>query len=106
MERMPVPDAVGRSWDSFLHNLANKGRNKLLTFPDADKENELPPESKGQRAIGVVYNPAYEKYGNYIETIMSARYDAFLFIDETHALHSLHMPRSIDEPPETYPTGL
>jgi erythromycin esterase-like protein len=107
MERMPVPDAAGGSWDSFLHNLANKGRNKLLTFPDADKENEIPAESKGQRAIGVVYNPAYEKYGNYVETIMSARYDAFLFIDETHALHPLHMPQSVDEePPETFPTGL
>ncbi len=107
MERMPVPDAVGGSWDSFLHNLANKGRNKLLTFPDAVKENEIPAESKGQRAIGVVYNPAYEKYGNYVETIMSARYDAFLFIDDTHALHPLHMPQSVDEePPETFPTGL
>jgi erythromycin esterase-like protein len=43
---------------------------------------------RGQRAIGVVYNPQYEKYGNYVSTDISSRYDVFLFIDETHALHS------------------
>jgi len=111
MERMPVPSAIEGSWDSFLHSLNdNVGRNKLLTFDDIDKtETPLPSlfESKGQRAIGVVYNPSYEKQGNYVETILPIRYDAFLFIDETHALHPLHMPVSPDEElPETFPTGL
>ncbi len=112
MERMPVPSAVGGSWDSFLHNLdENVGGNKLLTFNDIDKLEASPSssllESKGQRAIGVVYNPSYEKYGNYVETILPIRYNAFLFIDETHALHPLHMPVSPDEElPETFPTGL
>ena len=109
MERMPVPSAIDGSWDSFLHRIDdNVGRNKLLTFDDIDKT-ETPSllESKGQRAIGVVYNPSYEKYGNYVETILPIRYDAFLFIDETHALHPLHMPVSPDEElPETFPTGL
>lgn len=110
MERMPVPSAIDGSWDSFLHSIDdnNMGRNKLLTFDDVDKiEDSLLLESKGQRAIGVVYNPSYEKYGNYVETILPIRYDAFLFIDETHALHPLHMPVSPDEElPETFPTGL
>jgi erythromycin esterase len=106
MERMPVPPAVDGSWDSFLHRVENKGQNKLLVFSGTDKM-ETPVESKGQRAIGVVYNPSYERYGNYVETILPARYDAFLFIDETHALHPLHMPVSLDEElPETFPTGL
>ena len=104
MERMPVPPAADGSWDNILHH-ANKGRNRLLTFTVDSAGTFF--ESKGQRAIGVVYNPNYEKYGNYVETIMSARYDAFLFIDETHALHPLHMPVSPDEElPETFPTGL
>jgi erythromycin esterase len=109
MERMPVPSAIDGSWDSFLHRLNdNVGRNKLLTFDDIDKtEASSLLESKGQRAIGVVYNPPYEKYGNYVETILPIRYDAFLFIDETYALHPLHMPESPDEElPETFPTGL
>ncbi len=110
MERMSVPPAIDGSWDSFLHSLGdhNAGSNKLLTFAYADKFKPGSPflESKGQRAIGVVYNPSYEKYGNYVETILPARYDAFLFIDETHALHPLHMQVSLDEElPETFPTG-
>jgi erythromycin esterase len=111
MERMSVPSAVDGSWDSFLHSL-DEGKdvrwNKLLTFDDIDKT-ETPSlfESKEQSATGVVYNPSYEKYRNYVETILPVRYDAFLFIDETHALHPLHMAVSPDEElPETFPTGL
>ena len=111
MERMPVPSAIDGSWDNFLHSLDdnNVGWNKLLIFDDTDKNEETSSllESKGQRAIGVVYNPSYERYGNYVETILPIRYDAFLFIDETHALHPLHMPVSPDEElPETFPTGV
>lgn len=110
MERMQVPSAIDGSWDSFLHSLDDNsaGPNKLLTFNDIDKMKASSLyESKGQRAIGVVYNPSYEKYGNYVETILPIRYDAFLFIDETHALNPLHMPISPDEElPETFPTGL
>ena len=111
MERMHVPSAIDGSWDSFLHSLDDNdsaGPNKLLTFNDIDKMKASSLfESKGQRAIGVVYNPSYEKYGNYVETILPIRYDAFLFIDETHALNPLHMPISPDEElPETFPTGL
>ena len=43
-------------------------------------------------AIGVVYNPEYERFWNYVPTILTKRYDVFLYIDKTHALHSLHMP--------------
>lgn len=64
---------------------------------------------RGQRAIGVVYNAAYEKYENYVPTILTKRYDAFVYIDETHALHPLYMPEvkeDKEELPETFPTGL
>jgi hypothetical protein len=61
----------------------------------------------GQRAIGVVYNPAYERYKNYVPTIITKRYDAFLHIDNTSALHPLYMPeiKEDDNLPETFPTG-
>jgi hypothetical protein len=29
---------------------------------------------------------------DYVPTILTKRYDAFLYIDETQALHPLHMP--------------
>ena len=101
MEKMPVPPAIEGSWDSFLHNLGGAG-NKMMVF-----DNKSDMESRGQRAIGVVYNPYYERHANYVETVMPVRYDAFLFIDRTRALSPLHMTVSPDEElPETFPTGL
>ena len=69
---------------------------KILDDAKKDKDRLSNDKYRGQRAIGVVYNPQYEKYGNYVPTILPLRYDAFLFIDETHALHPLHMP-TIDD---------
>ena len=40
----------------------------------------------GQRAIGVVYDPAHEKYGNYVETNLSKRYDYFVWLQSTSPL--------------------
>jgi hypothetical protein len=38
---------------------------------------------------------------------MPDRYDALIYIDESHALHPLHMRAESDgEPPETYPSGM
>jgi len=123
MERMRVPPAIEGSWDNILHK-QSKGSNSHLIFGDNDTEtntkDQLLAEDKrimrrtriGQRAIGVVYNPEYEKYGNYVPTLLNRRYDAFLHIDETHALHPLHMRSEVKEEeedkelPETFPTGL
>ena len=44
----------------------------------------------GHRAIGVTYNPAQERRGNYVPTVFPQRYDAFVFIEETRALTPLH----------------
>jgi erythromycin esterase len=116
MERMYVPSAVEGSWDSLLHEQSN-GSDSLLVFKEQDskkyKEQLLSEEEirtkRSQRAIGVVYNPAYERYGNYVPTLLTKRYDAFLHIDETHALHPLHMPETKEDKEdlkETFPTGL
>jgi erythromycin esterase len=116
MERMYVPSAVEGSWDSLLHEQSN-GSNSLLVFKEQDskkyKEQLLSEEEirtkRSQRAIGVVYNPAYERYGNYVPTLLTKRYDAFLHIDEIHALHPLHMPETKEDKEdlkETFPTGL
>jgi erythromycin esterase len=120
MEQMEVPPAIDGSWDNILHNIknefttittsySNNNNNKLIIFSNDNTINNKINnyEWRGQRAIGVVYNPQYEKYGNYVPTHLSSRYDAFLFIDETHALHPLHMQTIKDEDlPETFPTGL
>ncbi|HKO40044.1 MAG TPA: erythromycin esterase family protein [Nitrososphaeraceae archaeon] len=119
MEQMEVPPAIDESWDNILHNLqresiaASATNNKLIILSyESDNNNIFDNKTnnntwRGQRAIGVVYNPQYEKYGNYVPTDIHSRYDAFLFIDETHALHPMHMQPIKDEDlPETFPTGL
>jgi erythromycin esterase len=101
MERMQVPPAREGSWEDVLHRVGEE--DKLLIFADA--EDGL-VEPRGHRAIGVVYEPAYERYGNYVPTVLPRRYDAFLYLDETRALRPLRMqPRDDGEPPETFPSG-
>jgi erythromycin esterase-like protein len=41
------------------------------------------------RAIGVLYHPERERWGNYVPTVLGDRYDAFLWFDETSALRPL-----------------
>ena len=72
------------------------------------KQNNIKWLNAKKGAIGVVYNPEYERFWNYVPTILTKRYDVFLYIDKTHALHSLHMPevKEDEDLPETFPTGL
>jgi len=102
MRRMSVPAARAGSWEELLHRLG--GHNQLLIFrPGASGLQEW----RGHRAIGVVYHPAEEARGNYVPTSLAERYDAFVYIDEAHALHPLHLsPHDRGEPPETYPWGV
>jgi len=105
MERMEVPAGRPGSWEEVLHRIGAEDRLLLL---DEARFDEDCLEERGNRAIGVVYQPDYERYGNYVPTVLPLRYDAFLFLDETHALQPLHdvKPREKGEVPETYPTGV
>jgi hypothetical protein len=51
-----------------------------------------------------VYDPAMEKYGNYVQSLLPQRYDAFIFIDETKALHPLALHAERKKVPETLPS--
>jgi erythromycin esterase-like protein len=109
MQRMRVPEARTGSWEDMMH-VAVAGtaepRATLLVFADAD-DGGIPEldEPLAHRAIGVVYDPDHERWGNYVPTLIPRRYDAFVFIDETHALSPLHMPVKVGEVPETFPSG-
>jgi len=54
----------------------------------------------------VVYDPDREYYGNYVPSIIPDRYDAFVFIDESRALHPIKTLTKSDITPETYPWGI
>ncbi len=104
MRRLEVPRAQAGSWEDVLHR-ARRGDQLLLLDPADDPDVMLAP--RGHRAIGVVYNPERERYGNYVPTILPRRYDALIHIEESAALHPLHLePHAGHDPPETYPWGL
>jgi erythromycin esterase len=105
MQRMEVPEARAGSCENAMND-AGIG-DSLFLFPKGDApETERLREVRGHRAIGVVYNPSTEHWGNYVPTILPGRYDAFLYLEETSALDPLHMRVLRDgEVPETYPTG-
>src|SRR5262245_59941874 len=64
-------------------------------------------DPRGHRAIGVVYHPEVDQLGNSVPTVLPCRYDAFVFLDTTHALHPLRVRAHPEaEPPETYPSGM
>lgn len=104
MQRTAMPEARKGSWEYLLHKVDDKS--KLLLMNDFSNNNTLMENHIDHRAIGVVYNPEYEKYGNYVPTILPLRYDAFIYIDETTALHPLHMQPDGQQMPETYPFGV
>ena len=75
------------SWEDVLHRAGDE--DKLLLFEGVlDADDFL--QERGHRAIGVVYHPENERFGNYVPTVLPRRYDAFCYIDETRALHPLH----------------
>jgi len=104
MNRMVVPPAAPGSYEDLFHR-AEPDDAMLILDDLMDEQPFLTP--RGHRAIGVVYHPEYEHHGNYVPTVLPFRYDIFLFIDETEALHPLELtPRVDPEMPETYPSGM
>jgi erythromycin esterase len=105
MKRMTVPKARTGSWEEVLHRADSADR--LLIFNGEDDGGIRGLDQPiDHRAIGVVYDPDAERWGNYVPTIVPRRYDAFLYLDVTHGVEALHMPVQVGgEPPETYPSG-
>lgn len=105
-EVMPVPPARAGSWEHALH--AMDAQDRLLLFrspPDTDTDTASAlAVPRGHRAIGVVYHPELE-WGNYVPTVLPLRYDAFLYLDRTQALHPLPVEPQ-REAPELYPWGV
>jgi erythromycin esterase-like protein len=97
--KMTVPKAKKGSWEHLLHEI---GGNDKLIF---SKDYENLKATFGHRAIGVVYDPEYES-GNYVPSVLPYRYEAFIYLDKTSSLHSLHIKPDGLQMPETYPWGV
>lgn len=106
MKRLTVYEASPESWEGVLHT--RLGDDSLLIFDSTGEARETFAEVRGHRAIGVVYDPYIDRSGSYVPTALSERYDAFIYLEETHALHPIRIEpeEAALEPPETYPWGV
>jgi erythromycin esterase-like protein len=85
LQEMNVPASPAGSWDELIHHVTPD--NKLVLLDQLRSEPTL-TQTRGQRAIGVVYNPSRES-GNYVPTKLTQRYDALAFFNKTKALTPL-----------------
>ena len=98
-ERMFMPKAKSGRWEFILHE--SGAFDKMVISKDI-KNFKTPI---GHRAIGVVYDPDFE-FSNYVPSIIPARYEAFIYLNKTHPVHSLHVKPDQLQMPETYPWGV
>jgi len=78
---MNVPPAKKGSWEDLLHQ--SGAFDKILVFTEENRKHFT--NWIDHRAIGVTYDPAFEKY-NYVPSQIGYRYDTFIHIEETTAL--------------------
>ena len=103
---LPIPEARQQSLEFIMHNLTSKiGSKNFFVLLDRVPDNSSLLEFKGHRAIGVVYHPESDRRGNYVPTSLAKRYDAFIFIDETHALSPFKVSHDHKKFPESFPFG-
>ncbi|MGL6162699.1 erythromycin esterase family protein [Microbulbifer sp.] len=101
-QKMPLPEAPAHSWEGAMHEAL--GDDGLFLLDETGERDDF-LQARGHRAVGVVYNPEYERF-NYVPTELARRYDAFLYLEETRALHPLHVETSAEAaPPDTFPWG-
>ncbi len=87
MERMQVPEAPATSIEGIFEQT---GIPKFyLVFDDIDRTHDIFMQPRGNRAIGVVYNPQNDRR-QYVQTIVPLRYDAIMFFRDTEALTPIH----------------
>lgn len=104
-EFKPVPPARPGSVEDVFHQAGVPSW--YMRFKGLERE-AMPDgwlfQPQDERAIGVVYHPEREDFGNYLSSRLAERYDAYFFFDETFAVEPLDQG---PVPPglETYPLG-
>ncbi|MFW5872726.1 MAG: erythromycin esterase family protein [bacterium] len=103
MKKKEAPPARINSWEEILHQVTPA--DKYFLSKEINQLTGL-HEYLDHRAIGVVYHPGREKFGNYVPTLIPRRYDAFIFLDETTPLHPMDIEPAGQLVPQTYPWEL
>jgi erythromycin esterase-like protein len=101
-EELEVPPAREGSLEALLHEA--RLERALLVWPGDGPR--FARRALDHRAIGVVYHPERERFGNYVPTVAAERYDALLHFEHTSGLAPLHGEPSGERELETFPSGV
>ena len=99
--------AQANSIDHYLHEIAAEKKTDGLVLSWIGKV--VPQEMRKityQRAVGVVYQPKHEGRARDVPTNLALRYDAYIFVNRTHALQSLKRPAQSQQYPDLWPSAL
>jgi erythromycin esterase len=102
MRKIKVSEAMQGSWE---HSFNSIGQNRLLLMHSILEEQCLSDYIHHQ-TVGIVCNPAQERYGNYDPTIIPKKHDASIYLDQTTTLLPLHIQPDSSQIQETYPFGM
>lgn len=102
VERKTVRKAIPESYEEAFHEA---DLNDFLILMDQFEDIKNPLL---QRAIGVIYAPATERYSHYFYADIKNQFDAIIHYDKTNALEPLEKTALWEEGefPETYPSGI
>lgn len=101
-----VPPARPGSYEAVFHHAeVPRFYLPLKRLSSSDMPGGWLYQTHDERAIGVVYEPERERFGNYVPSQLARRYDAYFYFDETLAVEPIDVG---PEAPglEAYPTGL
>jgi len=104
-QRMRVRPGLPASWEELMHEVGIP--RFWLPLRDGAVAEAL-GEPRLERAIGVIYRPRTERQSHYFLADLAAQFDAVIHIDETSALVPLerYATERLDEPAETFPSGI
>ena len=107
-QRMTVRPALPESYEALFHN-AGPPR-FMLDLRTPSPVRAALEEPRLERAIGVIYRQATERWSHYFRCRPGRQFDALLHVERTRALHPLDPVEGFLEghagTPETFPTGL
>ncbi|HJR30920.1 MAG TPA: erythromycin esterase family protein, partial [Pseudomonas sp.] len=106
MQIKQVNPALADSWEQlFLQAGVPAALLDWRTSPSEELLDVL-AESLLERAIGVIYRPGTERQSHYFQAVLAEQFDAYIWIEKTHAVSPLPAPEFIEHEEDTFPFGL
>ncbi len=105
-ERQRVRPGMAGSYEALFHDVGVP--DFFLPLRAGGPAAEALRQARLERAIGVIYLPASERWSHYFHARLADQFDAVIHYDHTRALHPLERTPQWEsgEPPETFPSGL